>query len=384
MRAAWETWLQRWLNAGLLDEATAERIRAFEASGTEEQKLRWPVLVTVSLGGLMLGAGVLLFVAAHWDELSPATRFTLLLLLVAIFHLAGVLLADRFAVLTTVLHALGTASLGAGIFLAGQIFHLQEHWPGGLMLWAAGAWAGWFLRRDWTQATFVALLMPAWLMGEWLMATTGLRGRLLIPQEGLLLLALTYLSARSAEKGGPVRRALVTLGGLATIPLTFFVLLSGWDWRGPAQPVPSSLRLVGWLVALGGPLLLAWWLRGRNAWMSLPAALWVAILGTLAQRRDRTTESLLVWAWHELGPYIWCGIGSVGLVAWGVYEARKERINLGFAGFALTVLVFYFSSVMDKLGRSESLIGGGVLFLVGGWILERTRRRVVARLGGAA
>ena len=142
MRAAGETWLQRWLKAGLLDPATAERIRAFEATSAEQQKLRWPILVAVSLGGLMLGAGVLLYVAAHWDDLSPAARFTLVLALVGIFHVAGAFLADRFAVLATVLHALGTTSLGAGIFLAGQIFNLQEHWPGGLMLWAAGAWAG--------------------------------------------------------------------------------------------------------------------------------------------------------------------------------------------------------------------------------------------------
>jgi len=61
-------------------------------------------------------------------------------------------------------------------------------------------------------------------------------------------------------------------------------------------------------------------------------------------------------------------------------EERKERINLGVAGFALTILFFYFSNVMDKLGRSASLIGLGLLFLLGGWLLERTRRQLVARL----
>jgi uncharacterized membrane protein len=75
-----------------------------------------------------------------------------------------------------------------------------------------------------------------------------------------------------------------------------------------------------------------------------------------------------------------CALGSIGLIAWGLMEARKERINLGVAGFALTVLFFYFSNVMDKLGRSASLIGLGLLFLLGGWLLERTRRQLVARL----
>jgi hypothetical protein len=35
---------------------------------------------------------------------------------------------------------------------------------------------------------------------------------------------------------------------------------------------------------------------------------------------------------------------------------------------------------MDKLGRSFSLIVLGLLFLGGGWLLERTRRRLIARL----
>jgi len=46
---------------------------------------------------------------------------------------------------------------------------------------------------------------------------------------------------------------------------------------------------------------------------------------------------------------------------------------------ALTLIVFYFSEVFDKLGRSASLIGLGVLFLLGGWLLERLRRQLVQR-----
>jgi len=46
-------------------------------------------------------------------------------------------------------------------------------------------------------------------------------------------------------------------------------------------------------------------------------------------------------------------------------------------GFAITVGWFYFSNIMDKFGRSLGLIGLGILFLAGGWALERTRRRLV-------
>jgi uncharacterized membrane protein len=55
-------------------------------------------------------------------------------------------------------------------------------------------------------------------------------------------------------------------------------------------------------------------------------------------------------------------------------------LNLGVAGFAITLLAFYFSSVLDKLGRSFGLMILGVLFLVGGWQLERVRRMLNAKI----
>jgi hypothetical protein len=72
--------------------------------------------------------------------------------------------------------------------------------------------------------------------------------------------------------------------------------------------------------------------------------------------------------------------GSIALAAWGVVERRAERINLGIVGFAVTVVGFYGSDIMDKLGRSASLIGLGLLFLGGGWLLERVRRQLIGRL----
>jgi uncharacterized membrane protein len=114
--------------------------------------------------------------------------------------------------------------------------------------------------------------------------------------------------------------------------------------------------------------------------MNVIALLWVLLLGTTNLERHWVPGDFSGQWWKELGFYLVSAAGSIGLVAWGLSEARRERINLGVAGFALTILAFYFSTVMDKLGRSASLIGLGLLFLLGGWLLEKTRRRLMAKL----
>lgn len=379
-----EARIERWAQAGVLDSAAAERIRAYESATSRQTTLRWPIFLALAFGGLLVAAGVSLFVAAHWDEMSPAQRFSLVLSMVAVFHVGGALAAPRFPALSATFHAIGTAVLGPAIYLAAQIFNLQENWPTGILWWALGAAAAYGFLRHWTQAGFVAVLTPAWLISQWAYSMgdrTGGAGR--VPAFGALLLAMCYLSARMGDQEDPIRRTLVWIGGIALFPaaiLAVFISREG-DFPSPLSariPITPILELTGWLVALLLPLGVAWLLRGTDAWANVVCALWVLLVIEVAKLNSSpnklVTAALL---------YLLFAAGAVGLVAWGVREKRKERVNLGIAGFALTVLFFYFDSFMDKLGRSASLLTLGVLCLVVGWGLERTRRRLLARMEAA-
>lgn len=379
MHAPLDDALNRWQEAGLLDEAQVAALRRFEADRHAEgaSRLRWPAVLAASMGALLVGAGVLLFVAAHWDQMAPGSRFATVIVLVTAFHLLGAASADRVPRLAPALHGVGTLALGAGIFLAGQIFNLQEHWPGGVLLWALGALAGWLLLRDWVQAALLALLAPFWIAGEWVEAAERawhnpeVMARVLAA--GLLGLAVAYLSARRDAGDGLVRKALAWVGGLALLPLAVFAAVAGSAPMRLFRPAQDTgfLGALGFALALGLPLAAAWGLRRGGAWMNAVAAFWILVL--------------TVFRLHGLATYAWCALGAAGLVAWGLLERRRERVNLGVAGFALTVLFFYFSDVMDKLDRSLGLMGLGILFIAGGWALERLRRRLNARiLGGVA
>ncbi len=374
MTAKWERYLERWIAAGLIEASTADLVRAYEKG----QGLTFSILLAIGLGGLLLAAGILLFVAAHWDVLSPAQRFALVLALVAMLHVGGAIASSRFNILSIALHAVGTICLGAGIFLAGQIFNLQEHWPAGVLLWALGAWVAWSLLRDWAHAALAAVLTPAWLAGEWIEATQNSMHSEVVVTSGLLMLAISYLTGLLPEKTTPVRKTLAWIGGLALIPAAAFLVVVAPHFHWRDLPLPWSYHLLGWSTAFLLPLALAWWLRGTLVWMNLIAGIWVAALAaTQLFRWDYSVRYVASGNWRV---YALCALGSIGLITWGMKEAREERVNLGIAGFALTVLFFYFSTVMDKLGRSASLIGLGLLFLLGGWLLEKARRRLLVQL----
>src|SRR5580692_9151241 len=111
MTRDWEVRLNRWSAAGLLDADSASRIRAWENARPRSQGLGWPVRIALAFGAILLAAGVLLFVSAHWDQLSPAGRMALLAGTMAALHGSGAVAARRFEGLSVALHTVGSVAL---------------------------------------------------------------------------------------------------------------------------------------------------------------------------------------------------------------------------------------------------------------------------------
>ncbi|HWF06250.1 MAG TPA: DUF2157 domain-containing protein, partial [Candidatus Angelobacter sp.] len=363
------------VGAHLIDPATAEKIRAFE--GPEKKGLRWPAALAVTFGVLMLCAGILLFVAAHWDNLAPSQRFALVLSMVAAFHVVASLLGGKVPSIGVALHVAGTVSLGAGIYLSGQIFNLEEHWPGGILLWAVGAVLAWVILRQWPQAVLAAMLIPCWLGGEWDLATEGYRGGWNIAAQGFLLLSILYLATATKEPNSHLRRGLVWIGALCLIPFIADVIGTAdtsyySSWRHDSA-LPVSLRILGYAAAYLPVLLFVAVQRKKQLTPMAAASAWIWVLSLVSRHRPEDNPFM----------YLWVALGACAFCYWGVRENRKLFINFGTAIFAIDLIGFYFSNVLDKLGRSMGLILLGVIFLAGGWVLNRLRSDLIARAATA-
>jgi uncharacterized membrane protein len=384
-----EPLLTRWQSAGILDAEAAARIRAYESeqahpAAVSGHRLGWQGLVALILGAILLACGVVLFVSAHWEELAPGARFALVIAMVAVFHIAGALSRESYRGLSTALHAVGTISTGAAIALVGQIFNIEEHWPAAVLMWALAAAAGWLLLLDEAQEILTLLLFPAWILCEFSYGAENHIGGSVYIGRFLIAWAVLYLTIFLGSKHKIAQGVLFVVAAVAAL-IGVIVTLESWRSWGSQTFLPFHLRVWGWIDIAALPLLFSVF-RWRKS--QAPVAVAIAFSVALPWCVRIETQHNDFGNYHNSYTYTVPNLLAHALVAaftifiiwWGVRQASKALVNLGIIGFAIAVGWFYFSDVFDKVGRSLGLIGLGVLFLAGGWALEKMRRRLVTQM----
>jgi uncharacterized membrane protein len=377
-----DRYVTRWQTAGLIDEPTAIAIRAYEQAQQKPSGRQWQVLVALILGGILLGAGVLLFVAAHWENVSPLVRTLMVLSMLVFFHGLGLLVQDRFPAFATAMHAIGTVSAGAAIALIGQIFNMQEHWPSAVLLWAVCAAAGWYLLRDQFQQTLTLLLVPAWIVCELSDRIHLYDGSDVYLARVLAVIGAVFVAAFLHSRKRVVFGILFSVGAIL-LPISVGLLIEGWRTLGYQQQwgfVPLSYRLATFAIMLAAIAFAA----KQERQSAIPTLVIAALAWVLPWTQATSSSTFGGRTYTHSEPniftYALVAAAAVFLVAWGVHIASRALVNYGMVAFAFTVMWFYFSSVMGKLDRALGLIMLGVLFLAGGWLLERTRRRLVSNM----
>jgi uncharacterized membrane protein len=384
-----ETLLTRWQSAGVLDAEAAARIRAYEsesAAADGPSGLRWQGMVALILGAILLACGMVLFVSAHWDQIGPGGRYALVMGMVAVFHLGGAWARKDFGGLSTALHAVGTISTGAAIALVGQIFNIQEHWPAAILLWSVAALAGWILLQDEAQQTLTLLLFPAWILAEFSFYASGHIGEEVYIGRFLVVWAVLYLTVFLGSKHKAAQGILFAAAAIASVFGIIFLLGSWSSWSAEETFLPFGARLWGWAVIAVLPICFSVF-RLRKSLIPVAAAIvfsltlpWCSRIWT-GMVHYRTYSRNEIFSEPNIFSHALVAAYAIFVIWWGVRQTSRALVNLGIVGFALAVGWFYFSDIYSEVGRSLGLIGLGVLFLAGGWALEKARRGLMARMG---
>ncbi len=131
--------LGRWEAEGIVAPAAVAAIRA--ALPPLAPGINSAVVVAI-VGGLLIAAAFLAFVAAHWIEIARLLRLAILFAGILVAHgLGGWFARTGQPVLADLCAAVGSIIFGAAIALVGQMYHVSGDFAGGMLLWAIGALA---------------------------------------------------------------------------------------------------------------------------------------------------------------------------------------------------------------------------------------------------
>jgi uncharacterized membrane protein len=373
--------LARWREAGLLDEATAARIAAFEQQGHR------PVLLYAlgGLGALTLGTGIVSIVAANWEQIGRQTKLGIDLAFGAALAIALYSAASRREHwLTDVLAGVYYVFVLASIALVGQLYQLGSPQYQGLLTWSVATAPFMLLVRS-------PLLGAVWLSG--LLATQGFGFVELLDslddfwsEEAVLNLAVSLVFASTA--------AWIVLARLPIFARERPLVSAVWTRMLWTTVVAGALTLcfafysdieddkLGWAVAVCGIVAGAMYAllprlyadasaRAHTGLRLLVAATWVLL--AVATTTDR-------YAMPAIGALAQVGILSIS--AWTVLALGSVRtFNLLTALIALRVLIMYFEVFGSMLDTGLGMITGGLLTLLLAWIWKKKSPELAERLG---
>ena len=423
--------LPSWVAKGWISSDKADELLASVGGASLQSRL--PAIVAM-LGAVLLAFAAMTFVAANWQEIPKAGRLGILFgTLWASYGAAAWVNARGWSLLYQAAVVLGCAVFGASIMLIAQMYHIDRHYPDGVMVWGIGTLIAAAMTRSSATAVFGFGLIALWtgyetsefnatvhwpFLAAWVPFTALAivqRWNPAINAAAIALfiwIALTVMALTDANNW-PVAAA----GAILT--LVSAAMLNGAIWSEVQHIAAGNQPSYGWstqglLVFMGLVFLLQiacvedtpssetiQMIAGgltANPWMGLVAAcaavsggtallaissvgfsrndaliLLAAIIGIALSSVILAPKLVFITAF-ALG-YFALAIMFVNL---GQRRHNNAAINIGFAAFAVETLYIYFETLGTLLDTALFFLLGGIVLVLLAILLERVRRRLIA------
>ncbi|HBB32426.1 MAG TPA: DUF2157 domain-containing protein [Cyanobacteria bacterium UBA8803] len=164
---------EQWLSEGLIDPSIYKQLAdRYQFSELESAARKRFIAILLVLGSLLLGLGIITFVAANWQVWPRELKVLLLLGMFVGFNTAGFYLWRRQnkgwqSLLGQGLLLVGALALGANMALMSQMFHKSEPIYQFYLVWGLGVlMMAYTLRLTWLGMLAVFLISMGYLRGQ--------------------------------------------------------------------------------------------------------------------------------------------------------------------------------------------------------------------------
>ncbi|HKP63060.1 MAG TPA: DUF2157 domain-containing protein [Polyangiales bacterium] len=373
--------LSSWVEAGVIDEATRQRIAAHEHA----QRKPYALYAMLVLGGGTVALGLVSVIASNWDSISGGVKLTadLFLALTLAAATAWSVMRGR-ALATEVLVCVFYGFTLASLALVGQVYQLGTPTYQGLLVWSASTLPLVLLGRS----RYLAVLV---VIGLW--STHGLAF------EALFEMLESQRTAHAED----------LIGALLFASPFMYIALARLPWLRRERPeYAGTLQALSWLALLlaGFGLQFAWYesvddsdtMRVGIAVTAIIALGFGFALPRLYSDAPReglfTLCAIVGFGWLSFASGFGIPHGSsdvVGALMQLAWLAAFARASLQFglvrvfnsltALIALRIVVVYFEVFGSLLDTGLGLITGGALTLLLAYLWRRKVRTLTAATG---
>jgi uncharacterized membrane protein len=423
-RAELRNELSLWTQQGVLSDESAKQLASiYQLDNLKHESSNLLSAVIFTIGGLLLGGGLISFVAANWDATSTPVKLTLLVTALLSFHIVG-----RWLWQTTHWRRLGHALVfcgclvfGANIGLVAQIFHISSTWYSGFGAWALGslamAWAFrswiigvltlftsflWFAGHQGDSYDFIAGVYPLIIAAALLPLAWMIRSRVLYTGTVIAIVASACVLAGNHGSG---RQLLLTMAAGAVFMWTLGELQRAAGWRTEFANLTAGFGLGGLAITahvwsfhvLWSPspfgTMRAYWaivfvaltIAGVGLWFAMrrrqarPLGLTIGVLtaggilcaSSLMARADAANGESLFTITTNFAALIAAAV----IIAVSLIDERRAVFWLGSLYLVQLILARFLEYNTSLLVKSAAFLACGVAVIVAGVSYEQFLRR---------
>lgn len=305
------------------------------------------IKVLLVIGSVLIGLGILSFIASNWKELNKMTKFLIVIGLYLSANICSFKIQDKYEKTSKSLLYLGTLIYGSGIFLVAQMFNYGGHFSNAFLLWGLGVLPLAYIFKDKIIFIFSHILFLIYLNGGfglydvsyWIVVITPalyyINSYLRNPKEGTFFNNLVLLNAVGyfLEKSN--------LDGLYITGI--FLIIGATTYYIPFKINDKVFKIIGSITfGISGLIL-----TGPYVWDNLKIF------------KDGVSISIIFAVIYFL--YLL------------MLTRKGNLISLIFICF--TMLRYYFDTFYDFMPKSLFFIIGGIILLGFGHYFERIRNK---------
>ncbi len=391
--------IEQWLKEGTITKDQAQKMLADTSKYKKEQTSNKLITVFSTIGAIVFGIGVILFIASNWQQIPNIIKVLILLGSTLGSYYIGYVLRYQKQTLVKVgasLIFLGALLFGATIFLIAQMYHVNANNHTLILIWLAGIIPLVYALKTKPIAGLSSFLFFIWI-GLFVFRNISFRDNsidfadffalpVLYLVSGILLFGiggLHYFSDDLKDVARIYRIAAIKIIMLVLFLLTFRFFSGNYNGHNIREGLELSSQFIPGFVIFSG---LAIVFTIINLFFNPPktdtsihegfAGLGLSAIALIFFFYPSTTNIYVLLFNLILALLI------LTLLFIGYQREDMRLVNIGMAYLSILVIVRYFDFFWELLPRSIFFTVGGLILILGSIALERKRRQLKQKFGG--